>query len=170
MKSETVENKTKLIWKWLFPTWRTQSQWWNCWRRSLFWKYIFLLIIFHNHCFDGCRLSTIGPTMEWSWSLNSWIFLCNLAKLFFQIFLLFPIPVHHPNLNVIEQLFLVVFFVFCLYYVFCFFAFLLCSPIPVPVFHLNEQLLRFAQGHIVPVGQSNPVVLKFLNFLKLFKT
>ena len=65
MKSETVENKTKLIWKWLFPTWRTQSQWWNCWRRSLFWKYIFLLIIFHNHCFDGCRLSTIGPTMEW---------------------------------------------------------------------------------------------------------
>jgi len=38
----------------------------------------------------------------------------------------------------------------------------LCS-IPVPVFHLNEQLLRFAQGDIVPVGQSNPVVLIWIS-------
>ena len=34
------------------------------------------------------------------------------------------------------------------------------SLVPIPVLHLNEQLLGAAQGHIVPVGQTYPVVLR----------
>ena len=34
------------------------------------------------------------------------------------------------------------------------------SLVPIPVLHLNEQLLGFAQGHIIPVGQTYPVVLR----------
>ena len=34
------------------------------------------------------------------------------------------------------------------------------SLIPIPVLHLNEQLLGAAQGHIIPVGQTYPVVLR----------
>lgn len=38
----------------------------------------------------------------------------------------------------------------------------LCS-VPIPVFHLYEKLLRFAQSDIVPVGQPNPVVLIWIS-------
>jgi len=38
----------------------------------------------------------------------------------------------------------------------------LCS-VAIPVFHLYEQLLRFAEGDIVPVGQPNPVVLIWIS-------
>ena len=34
------------------------------------------------------------------------------------------------------------------------------SLVPIPVLHLNEQLLGAAQGHIIPVGQTYPVVLR----------
>ena len=34
------------------------------------------------------------------------------------------------------------------------------SLVPIPVLHLNEQLLGAAQGHIIPVGQAYPVVLR----------
>ena len=34
------------------------------------------------------------------------------------------------------------------------------SLVPIPILHLNEQLLGAAQGHIVPVGQTYPVVLR----------
>jgi len=38
----------------------------------------------------------------------------------------------------------------------------LCS-VAIPVLHLNEQLLRCAEGDIVPVGQSDPVVLIWIS-------
>jgi len=37
------------------------------------------------------------------------------------------------------------------------------SFVPIPVLHLNEQLLGAAQGHIIPVGQAYPVVLIWIS-------
>merc|ERR1719145_1387 len=37
------------------------------------------------------------------------------------------------------------------------------SLVPIPVLHLNEQLLWAAQGHIIPVGQTYPVVLIWIS-------
>lgn len=38
----------------------------------------------------------------------------------------------------------------------------LCS-VALPVLHLDQQLLRLAQGHVVPVGQPDPVVLVWIS-------
>lgn len=35
--------------------------------------------------------------------------------------------------------------------------------VAIPVFHLNEQLLGFAKGDVVPVGQPDPVVLIWIS-------